>query len=68
MASYRLVGESGYRSVSPELVSQEKDREFYKIPIPTYPQGTRGEIEYFIDLKLGGQPSRINGIKKIRIE
>ena len=66
-AYYRLVGESKYGSVKPRLVLQEKDREFYKITIPAYPEGTQGEVEYFITLNLDGHPSRINGMKKVKI-
>ena len=67
VVSYRLVGEGEYRPLSPRVVSQEKNREVYEAVIPAYPKGTRGEIEYYIDLKLDNQTTRINGYKKIRI-
>jgi hypothetical protein len=66
--SYRLVGERGYKMLSPRLVSQDKKHEVYQFTIPAYPEGTKGEIEYFFDVTLDGHHSRIEGIKKIKVE
>ena len=64
--SYRLVGENGYTTVLPKPVSADQRHEIYEFMIPPYPQGTRGEIEFHFELKLDGQTSRIEGLKKIK--
>lgn len=64
---YRLIGGNEYKSLQPKLVSKEKQKEVYKFTIPPYPKGTTGEIEYYFELKLDGQPNRIDGMKKIKI-
>lgn len=64
---YRMAGEREYRTARPELVSRGATRESYQVVIPAVPAGSRGEIEYYIELKLDGQPSRLEGTKKIRV-
>ncbi|HEU4452658.1 MAG TPA: hypothetical protein VFR81_06335 [Longimicrobium sp.] len=66
-AFYRLVGEPAFREVTPTLVSGDERSERYRIVIPPYPRGTRGEIEYYIDVKLDGHASRIEGIRRIAV-
>lgn len=69
VAFYRLVGESGYKGpLSPTVLPQDETHEVYEFSFPAYPQGTQGEIEFFFELKLDGQPSRIAAGRKIKIE
>ncbi len=65
---YRLVGTQGYSAVDAKRTSQDATHEAYEFVIPPYSVGTSGEIEYYFELKLDGQPSRIDGIRRIRIE
>jgi len=64
---YRLVGEDSYKTLLPKLISQGEKREVYEFTLPAYPKGTDGEIEYYFELKLDGHPSRVDGMKKIKI-
>lgn len=74
---YKLVGENIYNNVQPQsvalpdnyqkVVSKTNQWEAYEFSIPPYPNGTAGEIEYYIDLTFDGYPSRQNGIKKIKL-
>lgn len=64
---YRLVGEDGYQALPPKLISQGEERAVYEFKLPAYPQGTTGEIEYYFGLKLDDHPSRIDGMKKIKV-
>jgi len=66
-ASYRLVGESDLKRLSPRFISRDAKHEVYEFTIPGYPKPTTGKIEYYIELKLDGYPSRIEGIKKIKV-
>lgn len=64
---YRLAGEGDFEPLRPKLISQEEKREVYEFTIPAYPAGTVGEIEYYLELKLDGHHSRINGMKRIKV-
>jgi hypothetical protein len=64
---YRRAGEPEYRTATPTVVSQDAKHQNYQVVVPAYPIGTSGEVEYYIELKLDGQPSRIAGLKKIKI-
>lgn len=63
--SYRLVGEQEYKSASIRVVSSDAKHQAIEAQIP--PVGREGEIEYFVELKLDGHYSRVDGIKKIRV-
>jgi len=67
---YRLVGDSTFRrAVTPPPRPIDRKRESYDFVIPPFPQGTRGELEYFFVAHLDGhQGPAIEGIKKIRVE
>ncbi len=65
-ARYRLVGDSNYTTAAATHAPKDSTHETYRFVVPPYPAGGK-EIEYYIDLKLDGHPSRIPGIKKIRI-
>jgi hypothetical protein len=54
-------------SVQPKLISQTKYKEIYEFTISPYPEGTQGEISYYIELKLDGHAGRIEGYKKIKV-
>lgn len=70
---YRLTGENDYKAVLPQpatlpanyTTNPNLQWEAYQFTIPPYPQGTTGQIEYYIDLKLDGHASHVDGIKKI---
>lgn len=64
---YQITGQDFVKQIEPKLISQNNSHESYEFSIPTYPQYKNGEIIYSIELKLDGQPSRIEGIKKIQI-
>jgi hypothetical protein len=65
---YRLVGAAQYEGpLKAQPVPHDAKHESYEFTIPGYPTGTTGEIEFYFALKLDGQPSRIEGLKKIRI-
>jgi len=68
VASYRRVGETGYETVAAKLLSQSDKSEMYEFIIPAFPNGTGGEVEYFIEMKMDGQLNHIQGIKKVRID
>lgn len=63
---YRVVGNNDYQQVRTEPVAKDKTHETYEFIIP--PVGRTGEIEYYFELKLDGHASRVNGIKKIKVE
>lgn len=74
---YQLVGENTYHSVTPVAAAlPEKYRQIastnnqwlaYEFVIPPYPDGTLGEITYYITLKLDGHASKQPGIKIIKL-
>ena len=75
--NYRLVGESSYKTLQPKLVdlpanykaaiSDIVQYEKYEFTIPAYPIGTKGEIEYYVDMTFDGYASHTEGIKKIKV-
>jgi hypothetical protein len=75
--SYRLVGESSYKTLLPKLVelpsnyqvalSDTAQYEKYEFIIPAYPKNTTGEIEYYVDMTFDGYPNQTVGIKKIKL-
>lgn len=74
---YKLVGKNTYKNVQPQsvvlpdnyqkVVSKTNQWEAYEFLIPPYPNGTTGEIEYYIDLTFDGYSSRQEGIKRIKL-
>lgn len=65
---YRLATDAqGHAAVKPTLISADATHENYEFVIPAFAAGTVGDLEYYIELKLDGHPSRIEGIKKIKI-
>jgi hypothetical protein len=68
LAHYRLVGERAYALLRPARAGGGDDHhENYEFVIPPYPPGTRGEIEYYLEMKLDGHPGRIEGIHRITV-
>lgn len=66
--NYQITGQDVLGQLKPKLISQDEKSETYEFIIPGFPKGTKGgEIQYSIEAKLDGQPSRIEGIKKIQI-
>lgn len=63
---YQITGEDLLGQLTPKLVSQDDKSQLYEFSIPTR-KNAGGEITYSIELKLDGQPSRFEGIKKIKI-
>jgi hypothetical protein len=64
---YRLSGEQTHAILVSVPSPQDDKHEVYEFTIPGYPAGTTGDIEYYFEMKLDGQPSRIDGIKKIHL-
>jgi len=74
---YRLVGENVYKSIQSQSIalpdnfktvqSKTFQSEAYKFTIPAYSKGTTGEIEYYVEMTFDGYPSKIDGIKKIKL-
>jgi len=71
--SYRLTGESEFKTIQPESIPVpykefDKDKfEAYRFTLPPYPKGMKGEIEFYFEVKFDGQKNHIKGIKKISI-
>ncbi len=64
---YRLVGEPAYKSVPAVLKSQNQEQQVYEFIIPPYPVGTSGEIEYYIERTLDGEPGSVKPEKRITL-
>lgn len=74
---YRLSDETDYKTVDarpaplPENYKNADIRnnryEAYKFTIPAYPLGTKGEIEYYIEMTLDGYKNKTDGLKRIPI-
>ena len=74
---YRLVGETTYNSIQPQLVvlpdnfqtvqSKTFQSEAYEFTIPPYRKGIAGEIVYYTEMTFDGYPSRADGVKKIQL-
>jgi hypothetical protein len=62
---YRRAGTETYSTAASRVVQATDAQETYEFDLvaPAAP----GEIEYYITLKLDGHPSRVEGLKKIRI-
>lgn len=73
---YRLVGESQFKQGPLSSVSEPKPLANLtngqlvacEFRIPPYPAGTKGQLEYYVDLKLDGHLNHQNGIKTIAVE
>jgi len=66
---YRLVGDEAFAAVMPQKISEDATREVFDFTIPSIPasKAGAGEIEYYIELKLDGQKSRIAGVHRITV-
>lgn len=74
---YRLAGKSDYKSLQSKLVdlpanykiaiSDTAQYEKFEFTIPSYPKGTTGEIEYYVDMTFDGYLNHTEGIKKIKL-
>jgi len=73
---YKLTAEKTYSMVKPFQASlsekyqntkNDRDYEQYNYFLPLYPAGTRGEIEYYVDVMFDGKLIHSEGTKKITL-